>query len=318
MKPEITLVSGATGFIGKRVLQPNDRPLVRVARGLQNEIVGDLRDADAMLRACRGVTQVLHCAGYAHAFSSPDDKLHHSINFEGTRNLLAAAGSSGVQRFIFLSSVKAMANPFDECVDEDWPGEPDSAYGRSKCEAEKQVLEAGVKFGMHVVNLRLAMVYGRGEHGNLSRMARGIKAGWFPNLPETNNRRSLVHVNDVVDAMHLVAKKSEANGKTYIIADPIAYSSREICDGIRSAIAISERRSFKWSVSERLMRATGKFFDFFEKFSGCSFPINSQIVDRLIGSSCYSPMLIERELGWCARTSLSAGLAEMLAHEKNI
>ncbi|MDG1143262.1 MAG: NAD-dependent epimerase/dehydratase family protein [Burkholderiales bacterium] len=318
MSPEITLVTGATGFIGGRVLQPNDRPLVRTARGLRNEVVGDLRNADAMVRACRGVKQVLHCAGHAHAFSSPDDSLHHSINFEGTRNLLAAAGRTGVERFIFLSSVKAMAKSCDECVDEDWPGEPMSAYGRAKRDAEAQVLEAGSNFGMHVVNLRLAMVYGRGEHGNLSRMARGIQAGWFPNLPETHNRRSLVHVNDVVAAVNLVAERSEANGKTYIVADPKTYSGREICDAIRSEIATSKTRIFKWSISERLLRTAGKCCDFIENLSGRCLPINSQVVDRLLCSDCYSPMRIERELGWRARTSLSAGLREMLAHEETI
>lgn len=58
---------------------------------------------------------------------------------------------------------------------------------------------------MHVVNLRLAMVYGRGGRGNLERMARGIRADWFQPLPETGNRRSLVHVDDVVAAMRLIA-----------------------------------------------------------------------------------------------------------------
>jgi UDP-glucose 4-epimerase len=56
-------------------------------------------------------------------------------------------------------------------------------------------------------------------------MARGIRAGWFPPLPETNNRRSLINVHDVVSAMRLVANHPAANGKTYIVADAQIYSA---------------------------------------------------------------------------------------------
>ncbi|MCZ7655575.1 MAG: NAD-dependent epimerase/dehydratase family protein [Rhodocyclaceae bacterium] len=89
---------------------------------------------------------------------------------------------------------------------------------------------------MHVVNLRLAMVYGHGGRGNLERMARGIRAGWFPPLPDSGNRRSLVHVEDVVAAMGMVAQAPAANGRTYIVADPKAYSGREIYDAIRRGL----------------------------------------------------------------------------------
>ncbi|MFN3595635.1 MAG: NAD-dependent epimerase/dehydratase family protein, partial [Thiobacillaceae bacterium] len=167
--------------------------LVRRPAGRVGEAVGDLLDPASLARACEGVDTVFHCAGYAHAFASSDPDAHWRIDFEGTRNLVQAASEAGVRRFVFLSSVKAMAEPNDACVDEDWPGEPATPYGKAKRAAEEAVLDAGAKYGMHVVNLRLAMVYGRGGRGNLERMARAIRAGWFPRLPETGNRRSLVH-----------------------------------------------------------------------------------------------------------------------------
>ena len=67
------------------------------------------------------------------------------------------------------------------------------------------MLEAGRRHGMHVVNLRLAMVYGAGGRGNLERMGRLVRRGLFPPLPETGNRRSLIHVDDVVDVMRFDA-----------------------------------------------------------------------------------------------------------------
>lgn len=303
------LVTGAAGFIGRRLIQPGVVALVRRPTGFVREVVGNLLDPASLRAACEGVESVFHCAGYAHAFASSDPDAHRRINFGGTRNLLKAAGEAGVRRFVFLSSVKAMAEPGEACVDEDWPGEPDAPYGRAKRAAEAAVLEAGAKYGMHVVNLRLAMVYGRGGRGNLERMARGIRAGWFPPLPETGNRRSLVHVDDVVAAMRLVVQAPAASGRTYIVADPRAYSGREIYDAIREAVGKTPARL---RVPAFWLRCGGKLGDGLGKLAGRTLPLNSEVTERLLGSACYSPARIERELGWHAGIGLAEGVREML------
>ena len=302
------LVTGAAGFIGRRVRLAGVRALVRRPQGLPDEVVGDLLDPASLAEACAGIECVFHCAGYAHAFSSSDPDAHWRINFEGTRNLLHAAGEAGVRRFVFLSSVKAMAEPGDACVDEDWPGEPAMPYGRAKRAGEAAVLEAGAKYGMHVVNLRLAMVYGRGGRGNLERMARGIRAGWFPPLPDTGNRRSLVHVDDVVSVMRL-AQAPAANGRTYIVADPNAYSGREIYDAIRRALG---KPPVRWRVPATLLRCGGRLGDGLGRLAGRTLPLNSEVAERLLGSACYSPVRIGRELGWRAGIGLDEGVREML------
>lgn len=303
-----TLVTGASGFIGRRLHASGDRGLMRraVAPG---DVAGDLLDPASLRAACAGVDTVLHCAGHAHAFSSSDPDIHWRVNFEGTRNLVNAAGEAGVRCFVFLSSVKAMAEPGEECIDEDWPGEPDSAYGRAKRAAEGVVLEAGKKYDMHVVNLRLAMVYGRGGRGNLERMARGIRAGWFPRLPDTGNRRSLVHVDDVVAAIRFVADTPAANGQTYIVADPRPYSGREIFDAIRG---VPPRLTFHWGLPAAVLRIGATAGDVLGRLAGQPMPVNSEVVERLLGSACYSPARIERELGWRTRIGLQDGVMEML------
>jgi len=303
------LVTGATGFIGRRLLQPGDRALARDGAALPGAVPGDLLDPPSLRAACAGIERVFHCAGYAHAFHSSDPDIHWRVNFEGTRNLVTAAGAAGVRRFVFLSSVKAMAEPGDRCVDEDWPGEPESAYGRAKRAAEDAVLEAGAKYGMHVVNLRLAMVYGRGGRGNLERMARGIRAGWFPRLPDTGNKRSLVHVDDVVAAIRYVADVPAANRRSYIIADPRPYSGREIWDAIAG---VPPRLPFHWGLPAGLLRAAAAAGDVLGRLAGRPMPVNSEVVERLLGSACYLPARIERELGWRAKVGLAAGVREML------
>lgn len=306
------LVTGASGFIGRRLLQEGERALVRAPIGTPGEVIADLLDPESLRTACSGIDTIFHCAGYAHAFTASDPEIHRRINYQGTCNLLTAAGEAGVRRFVFLSSVKAMAEPRDKCVDETWPGEPSTPYGKAKRNAELAVLEAGARFGMHAVNLRLAMVYGRGGRGNLERMAGEIKSGWFPPLPETGNRRSLLHVNDVISAIRCVAGNSNANGQTYIIADPRAYSGRQIYDAIRSTLGKS---TLRWHVPAGVLRSGGILGDRLETLLRVSMPINSEVISRLLGSACYSPARIERELGWKASVKLVDGLKEMLGDE---
>lgn len=306
------LITGASGFIGRRLFGDGARALVRSKDRGPDRVVGDLLDRDSLRAACAGIDTVFHCAGYAHAFSASDPDAHRRINFEGTCNLLDAAVRAGVRRFVFLSSVKAMAEPGDGCVDEDWPGMPETPYGQAKRAAEERVWEAGVKHGMHVVNLRLAMVYGSGGRGNLERMARGIRAGWFPPLPETGNRRSLVHVDDVVAAIRLVADAPAANGRTYIVADPEACSGRHLYDALREALRMPPAT---WRIPAPVLRFAGRLGDGAGVLLRRPLPMNAEIVDRLLGSACYSPLRIERELGWRAKVALVDGIKEMLGNE---
>jgi len=313
----VDLITGATGFIGNRLLRElclQNRParvLLRRDTGLANAIIADLTDTRALNRTCSSIETVFHCAGYAHAFSSfsnADEDQHWQVNSEGTRNLVEAAGKAGVHRFVFLSSVKAMAEPGEAYVDEDCPGLPQTAYGQSKRAAEEAVLEAGTRYGMHVVNLRLAMVYGKGGRGNLARMGNLIRRGWFPPLPETGNHRSMVHVDDVVDAMLRVVVDDRANGRTYIIAGPQAPSGRELYDAVRASCGLPKR---SWEVPEAVLRTTGRCGDVAERITGKRLPLDSETVSRLLDSAWYSSARIERELGWRAQVDLKTGLQEM-------
>ena len=184
-----------------------------------------------------------------------------------------------------------------------------TAYGQSKREAELAVLEAGYKYGMHVVNLRLAMVYGRGGRGNLERMAKAIRAGWFPPLPETQNRRSVVHISDVTAAIRLVANDPRAAGQTFIVADQNLYSGKQIYDAIRVALNLSK---VSWALPEPFYRTIGKLGDCAESLTKRPSPVNSALIERLLGSECYSAALIERALGWRAKMLLPDGLCEMI------
>ncbi len=312
------LVTGGSGFIGRRLCASlgseslrilSRRPLIDMSTTV---IDLALSNVGALSEICEDVDTVYHCAGFAHAWNEHDVAValkHMRINFEATHNLVDAAGRAGVKRFIFLSSVKAMGEPGEQCVDESWPLPPLSVYGKSKRAAEEAVQEAGSKYGMHVVNLRLAMAYGPGGRGNLERMIRMIRRGIFPPLPETGNRRSLVYVDDVVSAMRLAAQEERAAGKTYIVADPTPYSGRQIYQAIREVMGM---KACRWAVPLSVLGGGAVLGDLLGRAMRRRSPFNSEVLSRLLGSACYSSNKLQRDIGWCAQTSLRDGLRRML------
>ncbi|MEJ2645625.1 MAG: NAD-dependent epimerase/dehydratase family protein [Gammaproteobacteria bacterium] len=299
------LVTGANGFVGRRLSeQLHDagarvRALLRrpVAGPWDETIYGDLGDTCPASEWFNGVDTVYHAAGIAHsaaqATSSRD--VYFRVNVEGSRELADAAAAAGVERFVYWSSVKAMGEPGEDCVDEDWPYPPQDVYGVSKREAETAVLSVGETTGMHVSVLRPALVYGPGVKGNLFRMMEQIDCGRFPPLPETGNRRSMVHVDDLVQAARLAASTPAARGRVYIVTDGEVYSTRRIydalCRGLNGQVS-------GWAVPGVVLSALAKAGDLFELALRKAAPINSVVVGKLLGSACYDSRRIREELGF--------------------
>jgi len=162
-------------------------------------------------------------------------------------------------------------------------------YGKTKREAELKLLEIGKESDMHVSIVRPSLVYGPNVKGNLQLMLSGIKAGWFPPLPETGNRRSMIHVDDLVQAILLVSEDKRANGEIFIATDGTPHSSREIYNAMCSALGKSIP---KWSVPKFLFDVASL--------------INSRIkykLNKLLGDECYSSVKLEA-LGFKAQKTL--------------
>lgn len=320
------VVSGATGFIGRR--------LVTALRRQGTEVTVLVRDpgkvealwTDGEVRryrvdfslgtdigaVCEDANTVFHLAGYAHAEDANDDTasaLHRTVTVNGTQALLSEAERAGVQRFVFVSSVKAMGEGSDRCLDENSAVAPTTAYGRAKHEAEELVLETGARTGIHVAVLRLPLVYGSGSNGNLPRMIEAIDQGRFPPLPENHNKRSMVHVDDVVRALLIAVENPRANGEVYLVTDGRAYSTYEICALIRRALGKSEP---KWNVPIGVLRAAAGLGDAISGIRGRPFFFNSVTLNKLIGSAWYSSENVQRDLGFRPTHTLETALPEMV------
>ncbi len=310
------LVTGAAGFIGRRLCQRlkdegvTVRALLRrPAEGpWQEQVVADLT-APVPEDLARGVDVVFHLAGKAHALAETkqDEAEYRAINVEGTRRLLEAAVDGGARGFIFFSSVKAVGEGGKRCLDESADLPAETPYGRSKREAERLVLEHEAL--LHRVVLRPSMVYGPTRKGNLPRMVEAVARNRFPPLPEVGNRRSMIHVDDVVEAALLAARDPAAHGATYILTDGQDYSTRQIYEWILEALG---RPVPRWSVPLAPLRLAARVGDLIGAVRGRRFFFDRDALEKLTGSACYDSSRIERELGFEPCRTLRQTLPEIV------
>jgi len=318
------LVTGAGGFIGRHLVDRllrgkcGVRALVRPRAGRPdwgqkvNVVEGDVQDFQAMKLATVGVDTVFHLAGRAHALSEvhQDEAVYRSVNVEGSRHVLEGVIAGGARRFVFFSSVKAMGEEAPGCLDESCDARPATAYGRSKLAAEHLVLDYGKRSGLHVACLRLPLVYGPGNKGNLFQMISAIDRGFFPPLPDPGNRRSMVHVSNVVEAAMLAATSPAANGQRYLVTDARAYSTRElydmICRGLGKPIP-------RWHLPLGMLQTLGRVGDVIGRIRGRRFLFDSDALGKLIGSAWYSSEKLSRELGFRPAITFEQALPEMIA-----
>ena len=293
------LVTGANGFVGLRLLEYiknldfDIRVLSRKPTNQYDSICCDFLKNKIPLNSLDSIDIVFHLAGFAHDFGkgSESNSKYQEINVDATVQLAELAIKSKVKTFIFVSSVKAGGRPYlKKCMNENDQMEPDGEYGKSKREAELRLLEICNNTEMDVVIIRPSLVYGKGMKGNLNLMLTGIKNGWFPPLPKINNRRSMIHVDDLVEALIMVSFDRNINGEIFIVTDGRPYSSREIYDAMCNSLG---KKIPKWSLPTWIFILMSK--------------LNKRIsykIDKLLGDEWYSSEKIE-SIGFKAKKTIN-------------
>ena len=294
----VNFVTGGSGFIGQRLtvalkqLGGEIRVLSREEKSDYDTIVCDLQSDVIPKEALTDVEVVYHLAGFAHDLGDATKikNIYQKVNVDATIRLAKLAVKSNVKKFVFVSSVKAGGSPtFGMCASEKNQGDPEGVYGKTKREAELKLLKIGKESGMHVSIIRPSLVYGPNAKGNLQLMLSGIKKGWFPPLPETGNKRSMIHVDDLVRVILFVADDDRANGEIFIATDGTPHSSRDIYNAMCSAL---DKSTPKWSIPKIL----------FDMVSLLSSRIKYKL-NKLLGDECYSSTKLEA-LGFKAKKTL--------------
>lgn len=225
------LITGATGFIGRNLLSS----LVKLGWSLR-AAVRDVRflgvlppgvepfllrgEPDDWLRATEGVKCMVHLIGRAHKPRTPTDlEDFRSVNVSITKAVLESAIQNGVQRFIYMSSIKAVGEGCAIPYNEETPCAPEDPYGRSKLEAEQLILRLAERTTLRPIILRPPLVYGPGVKGNFLRLMRLAQSGYPLPFKSLSTRRSMIFVGNLVDFIATALLHPQAPGGIFHLAD---------------------------------------------------------------------------------------------------
>jgi nucleoside-diphosphate-sugar epimerase len=249
------LVTGASGFLGRAVLQRllnnYERPLVAAVRsampnlsaGVRVESGKELGPDTCWISCIDGVDIVIHCAAQTRTrkdTSTGSLAQYREINVQGTLALADQAARVGVKRFVFISSIKVngeLTAPTHAFRADDIPN-PQDAYGLSKLEAEQGLKSLAQQFGMEVVIIRPPLIYGPGVKGNFAALVNSIRKGVPVPLGAIYNRRSFIALDNLVDFIALCAdlKRSPlAANEVFLVSDGEDISTTELLRRIETA-----------------------------------------------------------------------------------
>lgn len=210
------LVTGANGFLGRYIaehlLARADlvtalcrRPDEALTAAGAKVIQGDIRDKEAVARACRDQDVVYHVAAVAGIWGSW--KYFHSTNTEGTQNVIDACQKHNVRKLVYTSSPSVTFDgTAQEGIDETAPY-PDRwlcHYPHTKALAEQQVLQASGKNGLLACSLRPHLIWGPRDRHLIPRVVARARAGQLRRVGDGSNRIDMIYVDNAA-AAHLRA-----------------------------------------------------------------------------------------------------------------
>ncbi len=245
--PRTLLVTGPNGFIGRRLIADAKSQGWRITAAVRHAmpvsdadstvVVGNIGAETNWTRALADCSAVAHLAGYAHVTSEVSADACYAVNLEGTKRLAEQAAAAGIQRFVFVSSIKAIAErSHGEPLTEVTRACPEDHYGRSKLLAEQVLSRVREELGLDTVILRPPLVYGPEVKANFRRMLIAIARGVPLPLGLCRNRRTLCHVGNLTSAILKCLEDPRAIGETFLIGDTKTLKLNEMINCLGSAL----------------------------------------------------------------------------------
>lgn len=312
------LVTGANGFVGSALCHRLRTEGMSVRGGVRDrsDVLRDGGSEDGGFhwvalhdhstdtetqQALDGVQVIIHLAARVHVMTDlAADPLgeFRRVNTVWTERLARVAARQGVRRFVYLSSIKVngeeSTTPFTE---QDAPN-PQDPYGISKWEAEQALAAVSSETGLELVVVRSPLVYGPGVGGNFLQLLKVLRTGIPLPLALVENRRSLIFLGNLVDALIHCVQDKRATGRTYVVSDGEDLSTPELIRRLGRTMGGTVRL---WPFPLSLLR-----------WVGCT--LGKQVaLDRVLGSLQLDCSALRRELDWHPPYAVDHGLAETAA-----
>ena len=288
------LITGGTGFVGKALVKRLSALPVRLATRA---------DSAGWEKVLVGINTVVHLAARVHVMQDTEaDPLtsFRAVNVDGTLNLACQAAAAGVNRFVFISSVKVNGEftPFGSAFTEADAPNPQDAYGQSEHEAEQGLRQLSVDTGMEVVIIRPPLVYGPGVKANFAALMRVVQRGWPLPLGAVHNQRSLVALDNLVDFIITCITHPQAANQAFLVSDGQDLSTTELVRGMAQAAGVPARLLPVpvWALQ-----------------AGASLLGMGDAVQRLCGNLQVDTSKARSLLGWVPPVSVEEGLRRAMA-----
>jgi nucleoside-diphosphate-sugar epimerase len=308
------LVTGASGFVGSAVLHrlagaghtvlgAYRHCVPPIPAGAQGMVVGELDGSQIWYPALDAVDAVIHTGARVHVMNekglNPFEEFRR-VNVEGTVNLANQAAAAGVRRFVFLSSIKVngefteQGQPFFA----DDAALPKDPYGISKYEAELALKKVAADTGMEVVIIRPPLVYGPMARANIKSMMRWLAFGIpLPLAAVTENRRSLVALDNLVDLILTCLSHPAAANQTFLVSDGEDLSTADLLTRMGAAMGKPARLFY---MSPALLKFGAQVLN------------KSGIYQRVCGSLQVDISKTHQVLGWTPPLSVNEGLRRVV------
>jgi len=318
------LVTGGGGFLGVhlvRALRARGDDVRVLARGAYPELgalgattmQGDIRDADAVARATKGVDVVFHAAAKAGGWGDPRE--FESINVVGTENVIAACRASGVERLVYTSSPSVVH------AERDIEGENESLpyathftahYPRTKALAEQLVRQAAE--GVRTISLRPHFIWGPGDRHLLPRLVARAEKRRLRQIGPRDVLTDTLYIDNCVDA-HLLAAdalatRPEIAGSVYFVSDD---SPIGVWTMARRMLAAVDAGTVGSPVPAGLAYAIGGLLEWTHAAFGIARePLLTRFaVSELSHAQWFDISAAKRDLGYAPRVTIDEGLERL-------
>ena len=283
------LITGASGFLGSHVaeqlsLKGHDvRALVRETSDTKflatlssvSLVYGSLEDRDSVLAACEGVDAIVHSASLVKARSTAEFR---RVNVQGTRHVLDGAVEHGVGRLVYVGSLTARApSPNGERLPTDAQPAPVTAYGRTKLEAERLVLEAKDK--LHVTVIRPTAVYGPRDR-EMYQLFQYATRRILPLIGDPNGKLTMIYGEDCARALIDALTVDIPSGQAFDLDDGNIYTRAQLSEGLEEAVG--KRALVRFPIPTAIVRALGVGGDVYRRLANKPVMVTSEKVDELL------------------------------------
>lgn len=298
------LITGSSGFVGSN-LKPYLTDKGYQVSGISRSPAGseDLSYKQLNKANIAGSKAIIHLAGLAHDVKNTSlESDYYDVNTRLTETVFLQFLESDCPIFIYLSSVKAVADSLDELVTEHTVPRPQAAYGKSKLAAENAILSRTLPEGKRLYILRPCMIHGPGNRGNLNLLYSVVKKGIPYPLGKFDNRRSFLSVENLCFALWRLMKERPASG-IYHIADDGALSTTSLVRIISGSL---NKKPKIWHVPKWLVRFGASVGTLF------SLPFNSERLHKLTENYVVDNLKLKKALNTEFPLGLEEGIKQTL------